>query len=106
MRGPGSLHPGQIEHPPSQLSRSPVSSARRLRPGCALFRRRYHLRAQRPERRSDPGQGGLPTEAQRREDIEITRRLREAGDIIGVCVLDQIIVGEGRYVSFDDDGYW
>jgi DNA repair protein RadC len=32
--------------------------------------------------------------------------LREAGDIIGVCVLDQIIVGEGRYVSFDDDGYW
>ena len=41
-----------------------------------------------------------------KEDIEITRRLREVGDIMGVRVLDHIIIGKGRYVSFVDDGYW
>ncbi len=41
-----------------------------------------------------------------KEDIEITRRLREVGDIMGVRVLDHVIIGEGRYVSFVDDGYW
>ena len=41
-----------------------------------------------------------------KEDIEITRRLRETGDIMGVRVLDHIIIGKGRYVSFVDDGYW
>jgi len=41
-----------------------------------------------------------------KEDIEITRRLREVGDIMGVRVLDHIIIGRGRYVSFVDDGYW
>jgi len=40
------------------------------------------------------------------EDIEITRRLREVGDLVGVRVLDHIVVGAGRYVSFVDDGYW
>jgi DNA repair protein RadC len=47
---------------------------------------------------------GDPTPS--REDIEITRRLREVGDIMGVRVLDHIVVGNGRYVSFVDDGYW
>ena len=47
---------------------------------------------------------GDPTPS--KEDIEITRRLREVGDIMGVRVLDHIIVGKGRYVSFVDDGYW
>jgi DNA repair protein RadC len=41
-----------------------------------------------------------------REDLEITRRLREVGELIGVSVLDHVIVGKGRYVSFVDDGYW
>ncbi|MBI3782842.1 MAG: DNA repair protein RadC [Deltaproteobacteria bacterium] len=41
-----------------------------------------------------------------KEDIEITRRLREVGDLVGVRVLDHIVVGRGRYVSFVDDGYW
>lgn len=40
------------------------------------------------------------------EDIEITRRLREVGELIGIRVLDHIIVGDGRYVSFADDGYF
>lgn len=47
---------------------------------------------------------GDPTPS--REDIEITRRLREVGDLIGVKVLDHIVIGKGRYVSFVDDGYW
>ena len=47
---------------------------------------------------------GDPTPS--KEDIEITRRLREVGDIMGVRVLDHIVVGNGRYVSFVDDGYW
>ena len=42
------------------------------------------------------------------EDIEITKRLVAAGDILGVKVLDHIIVGDGTsdtgYVSFADKG--
>jgi DNA repair protein RadC len=41
-----------------------------------------------------------------KEDIEITQRLRSVGEIMGVRVLDHIIIGKGRYVSFVDDGYW
>jgi DNA repair protein RadC len=40
------------------------------------------------------------------EDLEITRRLRQVGDIVGVRVLDHVVIGRGRYVSFVDDGYW
>jgi DNA repair protein RadC len=47
---------------------------------------------------------GDPTPS--KEDIEITRRLREVGDLVGVRVLDHIVIGKGRYVSFVDDGYW
>ncbi len=47
---------------------------------------------------------GDPTPS--REDVEITRRLREVGELVGVRVLDHVIVGRGRYVSFVDDGYW
>jgi DNA repair protein RadC len=39
-----------------------------------------------------------------REDIEITRRLKEVGDIMGIKVLDHIIVGDGEYVSFVERG--
>jgi DNA repair protein RadC len=38
------------------------------------------------------------------EDIEITRRLREVGDIMGIRVLDHIVVGKDRYFSFSDKG--
>lgn len=38
------------------------------------------------------------------EDREITRRLREVGDLVGIKVLDHVIVGEGRYVSFSELG--
>lgn len=39
-----------------------------------------------------------------REDIEVTKRLVEAGKILGINVLDHIIVGEGRYFSFKEEG--
>ena len=47
---------------------------------------------------------GDPTPS--KEDIEITRRLREVGELMGVRVLDHVVIGKGRYVSFVDDGYW
>ena len=41
-----------------------------------------------------------------REDIEITRRLREAGDILGIKVVDHIIIDTetGRSNSFVSSG--
>jgi len=44
---------------------------------------------------------GDPTPS--REDIEITRRLRETGEIIGVRLLDHIIIGD-TYCSFVERG--
>lgn len=38
------------------------------------------------------------------EDIAITRRLKEAGDIMGIKILDHIIVGDGEYLSFVERG--
>jgi DNA repair protein RadC len=38
------------------------------------------------------------------EDIAITRRLREAGDIMGIKVLYHIIIGDGEFVSFVERG--
>jgi DNA repair protein RadC len=40
------------------------------------------------------------------EDLHITKRLREIGEVFGVKVLDHLVMGDGRYVSFVDDGYW
>ena len=38
------------------------------------------------------------------EDVELTRRLTEAGNIIGIDVLDHIIIGDRNYVSLKRDG--
>jgi DNA repair protein RadC len=38
------------------------------------------------------------------EDIEITRRLKEVGEVIGVRVLDHVVIGHDRYFSFSDKG--
>lgn len=40
------------------------------------------------------------------EDLHITTRLREIGEVIGVRVLDHLIFGDDRYVSLVDNGYW
>jgi DNA repair protein RadC len=33
------------------------------------------------------------------EDVEVTRRLLEAGRLLGIPLLDHVVLGEGRYVS-------
>lgn len=38
------------------------------------------------------------------EDIAITRRLKECGELMGIKILDHIIVGEGEYLSFVERG--
>jgi DNA repair protein RadC len=38
------------------------------------------------------------------EDQEITRRLKETGDMLGIRVLDHVVLGDGRFFSFSDRG--
>jgi DNA repair protein RadC len=38
------------------------------------------------------------------EDILLTRRLVQAGDVLGIQVLDHIIIGDGAHFSFRDNG--
>lgn len=38
-------------------------------------------------------------------DIQTTRRLMEAGTLLGIPVLDHIIIGDGRYVSMRAKGF-
>ena len=46
---------------------------------------------------------GDPTPS--REDVEVTKRLVEAGKIIGIQVLDHIVIGRPGYVSLKEKGY-
>jgi DNA repair protein RadC len=39
------------------------------------------------------------------EDRQLTDRLTAAGQLLGIRVLDHLIVGDGRYVSFADQGW-
>jgi DNA repair protein RadC len=39
------------------------------------------------------------------EDRDLTARLVAAGDVLGIRVLDHLIIGDGRYVSFADQGW-
>jgi DNA repair protein RadC len=39
-----------------------------------------------------------------RDDLAITERLKGAGEIIGIQVLDHVIIGDGKYVSLKDKG--
>ena len=38
------------------------------------------------------------------EDLALTRRLRQAGEILGIEVLDHVVVGRGRFVSLKARG--
>ena len=38
------------------------------------------------------------------EDQEITRRLKETGDMLGIRVLDHVVLGQERFFSFSDKG--
>lgn len=45
---------------------------------------------------------GDPTPS--RQDIELTGRLVEAGSIIGIEILDHVIIGDNKYISFRAEG--
>jgi DNA repair protein RadC len=34
----------------------------------------------------------------------MTKRLKDAGDLIGIALLDHVVFGDGRYYSFSDQG--
>jgi len=38
------------------------------------------------------------------EDQRVTERLKRAGEIIGIPVLDHLVIGDGRYISFVSTG--
>lgn len=46
---------------------------------------------------------GDPTPS--KEDIQVTRRMQEAGKLMGIQILDHLIIGNGRYVSLRTEGY-
>ena len=46
---------------------------------------------------------GDPTPSQ--EDRVLTARLVSAGEVLGIRVLDHLVIGDGRYVSFADEGW-
>lgn len=39
-----------------------------------------------------------------REDVEITRRLRQVGEVMGIRVHDHVVCGHGRFFSFRQEG--
>ncbi len=39
------------------------------------------------------------------EDIELTRRVAAAGELMGVRVVDHVVLGDGRYCSLKESGY-
>ena len=43
---------------------------------------------------------GDPTPS--RENRALTRRLKDAGELVGITVLDHVVLGDGRYYSFAD----
>jgi DNA repair protein RadC len=45
---------------------------------------------------------GDPTPS--REDLEITRKIHEAGQLLGIEVLDHLVIGDNRFVSFKEKG--
>ncbi|MEW6720018.1 MAG: JAB domain-containing protein [Thermodesulfobacteriota bacterium] len=40
------------------------------------------------------------------QDREVTRRLRSAGGILGIPVVDHVILGDGAFFSFREEGDW
>lgn len=38
------------------------------------------------------------------EDIRVTKRLLEAGNLIGITLMDHIIIGDNRYISLKEQG--
>ncbi len=40
------------------------------------------------------------------EDLRVTKRLSEAGGLIGITLMDHIIIGDNRYISLKEQGYF
>lgn len=40
------------------------------------------------------------------EDIRVTKRLSEAGNLIGISLMDHIIIGDNRYISLKEQGLY
>jgi DNA repair protein RadC len=38
--------------------------------------------------------------------VELTKRLKAAGELMGIDLVDHVILGDGRYFSFKETGYW
>lgn len=45
---------------------------------------------------------GNPTPSQ--EDLQLTKRVQQAGDLMGIQLIDHIIIGDRKYVSFAENG--
>jgi DNA repair protein RadC len=39
------------------------------------------------------------------DDVELTRRMVAAGELMGIRVVDHVVLGDGRYCSLKDSGY-
>jgi DNA repair protein RadC len=40
------------------------------------------------------------------DDVVLTQRLRAAGTLLGIEVLDHLVIGDGQYCSFTETGRW
>jgi DNA repair protein RadC len=40
------------------------------------------------------------------EDVALTERLRQVGELVGIRVLDHVVIGRGRYASMAEGGRW
>lgn len=39
------------------------------------------------------------------EDIEVTKRLVDVGELVGIEVLDHLVIGEDKFFSFKERGH-
>jgi DNA repair protein RadC len=40
------------------------------------------------------------------EDIRVTKKIAEAGKLIGISLMDHIIIGDNRYISLKEQGFF
>ena len=40
------------------------------------------------------------------DDVQITTRIYQAGELIGIHLLDHIVIGDQKYCSFREEGLW
>src|SRR5262245_15905235 len=40
------------------------------------------------------------------EDVALTERLRQVGDLVGIRILDHVVIGRGRWASMAESGRW